>query len=810
MLINYLKIATRLLTRNKLVSLINIFGLALALSGSLLIAVFIHDELSYDRHHKNADKIYRVTRKYVTPEGKTHMHLGHLAPPFAPLLKNDFPDVIAAARFGSFSGTFVTVDEKNETHLETERAYFADPSVIDVFSLNVLSGDKKNVLVAPLTVILSDYAARKYFGNEDVIGKQIKMFDKVMAITGTFRSFPEQSHIRPEMLVSLSTLEDETLYGREKLEQGWENNGFLTYILVNDQFDPAKAAQQTPGFIDRHMPPGEKNHKQSETTDLVLQPLTSIHLHSHLDSEDGTNGNINHVYAMGAIGVFLIVIACFNFVNLSTARATQRGKEVGLRKVSGALRGQLIFQYISESTLIVLLAMIVAVAIASAGIGWLNHFTHKHIDPADYFSLNSLAILAVFVLTTGVLAGLYPAFVISGYQPAKVLKGQMGSIPKGATIRKALVIVQFSISTVMIIATLIIYQQLKFMNNKELGYEKDQVITFRFPEDALDHYDAFYTALKDNAAISNAAQSNRIPTVRLLETNYVNRVNSPEEKKVVMKNVSVDQQFFNTFGINVVAGQNFSKKIEANTPFEERVANGYVLNERAVQALGWRNDEAVGKEIINGGVRSTVVGVVKDFHFESLHEPIAPIVFMTFAQPQQVSVRIASSEMHDAIQHIERAWKQYISPEPMKYEFLSDRYTRLYDSEARQQELFVIFAVLAIFIASLGLFGLATFNTIQRDKEISIRKILGASVQNIVHLLSKEIVVLILTANLIAWPVAWYLMNQWLHGFAYHIDIHPLVFVTAGLLTLLITLSTISIQTVRAALANPAERLRSE
>lgn len=811
MLYNYLKITVRILTRNKMVSMINVLGLALALSGGLLITLFIHDELSYDRFHKNADRIYRVTRNYVSPDGRQHMHLGHLAPPFAPLLKNDFPDILESVRTsGPFSPTIISHVSDQSKGVVLENAYFAEPSLFRIFSIEILSGGTRGQLEKPLTMMLSDKIAKKYFGKINVVGKEVTFYDRTVEITGTFKAFPHQSHWHPEVLISFSTLHDDFFFGAKQLQNNWESNSFLTYILVNDVFDPGKTERSFSSFIDKHMPNGGDAGKKSASTNLFLQPLTSIHLHSHLDSEAETNGNINHVYALGSVGVFLIIIACFNFINLSTARAAQRGKEVGLRKVSGALRKQLIFQYISESTLITLIAMVVAIAIASACLLWLNDFTGKSINLNHYLAFNTGFILTVFVIVVGILAGVYPAFVISSYKPVQILKGQSTSASKGSSLRKTLVVVQFSISTIMIIATLITYQQLEFLNNKELGYERDQIITIRYPDESHDHYDVFYNALKQHPSIVNVARSNRMPTVRLLETNYVERVDQPAEKKVIMKNVSIDQHFFDTYGIHVISGKNFTKKISKDDSFEDQVKNGFILNESACNLLGWSNPEAVGKEIVNGGVRGTIIGVVKDFHFESLHEPIAPIVFMTYAGFRQVSVLVSASKMKEAIAQIQKAWNQLGTQESLVYEFLSERYKRLYDSEARQQELFVIFALLAIFIASLGLFGLATFNAIQRSKEVSIRKVLGASVQSILQLLSKEIVILILISNAIAWPLAWYFMTEWLQGFAYRVDISVLTYMGAALLTLLITCITISTQTLKVALTNPATILRNE
>ncbi len=802
MLHNYLKIAIRILTRNKLVSIINILGLALALTGSLLIALFIYDELSYDRYHQNADKIYRVTRNFLSDEGSVHMHLGHLAPPFAPLLKNDFPEIIQATRaYGPLRSTVTHEEKMAIKSYDIENGYFAEPSLIDIFSIEILSGNVATSLTHPFTIMLSDNVAQQMFGHTDVVGKQVAIADTLMEITGTYKRFPITSHWHPDVLISFNTLNDEHLFGPEKLQNSWEVNSFLTYILLNDASDAKRIQQLLPSFIDRHMPNGGDTRKSSTSTTLVLQPLTSIHLHSHLDSEAEANGNVNHVYAMEAIGLFLIVIACFNFINLSTARATERGKEVGLRKVSGALRKQLIIQYISESILTTFLAMIIAIAVTSICLPWLNEFTGKSIQLDDHLRYDTVILLLAFVIFVGVMAGIYPAFVISSYKPTQILKGQSGAIGNGGGMRKILVTTQFSISTIIIIATIVIYQQFEFLNTKDLGYSKDQVVTFRYHMD--EHYDAFYNALKEHHEIADVTRSNIIPTSRLLNTTNIQQAGDASEKSAVMKTVSVDKDFFATYSIPIIYGSDFAKERITGVP------SGFILNESAIRLLGFTNQEAIGKQI-SGGEAGTIIGVVKDFHFESLHEPIAPIIFNQFNNYSHISVRISTAKMKEGIDHIGITWKKFVTHEPLKYSFLSDRYSRLYESEARQRELFFVFSFLAVFIASLGLFGLATFSTIQRSKEVSIRKVLGASVPGIVHLLSKEIVILVLISNAVAWPIAWYIMNQWLGEFAYHIEMEVYTYLGVGLLTIFVTIITIGTQTLKAAMTNPATMLRNE
>jgi putative ABC transport system permease protein len=808
MFLNYLKIAIRLFTRNKLVSTINISGLALALAGSLLIGIFIHDELSYDRSHENADRIFRVTRNFLSPDGSVSLHLGLIAPPFGPLLKNDFSDVIESARIFRFYQS-LSREENGESrkHLNIENVYYADPSVFKIFTIPIVAGDSKTALEKPYTMLISEAAAMKYFGTLDVIGEQIKADKVFLEIVGVFKDFVKQTHWHADALISFSTLNDDAVYSRERLEgRSWGNNTFSTYILVNNDFDPDRTASQFPAFLDKHM--GEKGNPElpHTWTNLFLQPLTSIHLHSHLDFELEANGNINQLYTMGAIGIFLILIACFNFINLSTARATTRGKEVGLRKVVGAFKKQLITQHLSESILTAFLALILAVAIVTMAIPWLNDFTNKSIQFSDYVNVSTTLVVLAFIVVIGMIAGLYPAFIISGFKPSLILKGRAGSVKGAGNIRKVLVVLQFSISIIMIIATLVTYQQLTFLNNQELGYAKNQVVTIDYDEQLMERFEAFHDELTKNPAVINATRSSLVPTDRLLayQGTWVEKGDSLVPTEISMKDVSVDPNFFDTYQVPILSGRNFSREIKTDDSL------AFVINESAARMVGWSNEEAVGKALKNGSVKGTVVGVVKDFHFESLHEPIVPVVFHGQKRFYRISVQISKANIKEALARLEEVWGRFVSNRPFQYSFLNERYQYLYTSEKNQNELFIIFAGLAIFIASMGLFGLATFNTLQRSKEVCIRKVLGAPVASILQLLGTEIFILVLISNAVAWPLAWYFMHEWLSEFAYHVDMNVMTYLAAAAVALVITALTIGSQTLKAAHVNPATILRNE
>jgi putative ABC transport system permease protein len=818
MLSNYFKVAFRSLFRNKLTSFINICGLALAMSCSLLIYVFIQDELSYDRYHSKADRIYRVTRSFHSPEGEVSLHLANVAPPIGPLLKNDFGEIIEMARTVNY-GLVIGLEENGELKMaNSENNLFAvEPSLFKIMDIAVVSGNPQEALARPFTVMLSEKTAMRYFNSQNVIGKRLRgnnQFD--LEVTGVYKDFPMQSHWHPDFLVSFSTLEDDNVYGRTGLETNWGNNAFGTYLLFEDERGVANVRSSLMSFIDKHFGGyirtahgAPADYKASETTTLFLQSLTDIHLRSHLDDELEVNGNIRNVYMMGVIGLFIILIACFNFINLSTARATKRSKEVGLRKVVGAFRNQLVTQYLSESVLTAFLSLILAFALSAAGLTLLNDFTSKDLSFSIFTQFGFLAALISFAIIIGVLAGIYPAFVISSFKPALTLKGQQGSARGKLGLRRGLVVAQFSISIILIIATIITFQQLNYINSRDLGYSKDQIITLPNYNELGESYDAFYNEVTKSAMIRNIGRSSRVPTGRLLDSYGSAKIvkgDSLVDAPLDLKTIVIDSEFFPTYSIEMAAGRNFSKSIATDDSL------AFIINEAAAREVGWTNySEHIDEEFEYNGTKGKLIGIVKDFHFESLHQRIVPMIFLARTDRfNALSFKIEGGKTKEGLQYLEAKWKEFLPARPFNYQFLNDNYRELYESEQKQSQLFTTFSGLAIFIASLGLFGLATFNTMQRVKEIGIRKVLGASVPHILGLLSKEIIILILVANLIAWPVAYYFMKDWLNSFAYHIDMNVLVYLLSALIAVVISMLTVSAQTIKAATSNPAQTLKYE
>lgn len=829
MIRNYLKIAFRSITRNKLTAFINIAGLALAMSTALLIYLFITDELSYDSYHSKADRVYRVTREFLNDDGAVEGYFSAIAPAFGPALQNAFGEVEAMTRTLSLLDFDMTVEENGERTktAHEENVLLAEPDVLRIFDIPVVSGNPDKALVRPFTVMLSEKTAHKYFSSTDVVGKRLQAVatmnlgttDKYdLEVTGVYEDFPAQSHWHPDFLIAFSTLNDSTIYGRDQLGS-FGDNAFHTYILMIEGADPKKLEAAMPAFVDNHLGTYARTHwgasadwVASRGNRLHLQPLTDIHLHSHLDDEIEVNGNINNVYMMGVIGLFIVLIACFNFINLSTARATKRAREVGMRKVAGALKSQLVGQFLSESVLIALFAFVLAITLATVALPWMNSFAGKSIDIDIIQQWPVFVRMVAFACIVGILAGVYPAFVISAYRPAVVLRGQQGLTKGKGGMRRVLVVVQFAISIVLLIATAVTTQQLGYLNTRDIGYDKNQIITLRGYPELESTYDAFYNEVTNSVAIRNIARSSRLPTGRLLDwlgSVSITKGNDLVDTGIAPKSLAVDYEFFDTYGIPLVAGRSFSKAIASDQSDD---SPAFVINETAALRIGWKTlDEGIGKDFKYGDRKGKLIGIVKDFNFESLHQEILPMVFhLGDKSNRNLSVNIDGTHFQQGIADLETKWKAFFPQRPFTYQVLSDRYNRLYDDDQKQSQLFTLFSAMAIFIACLGLFGLATFNTLQRVKEIGIRKVLGASVPSLLALLSKEVIGLVLVASLMAWPVAWYLMSKWLNSFAYRIEMSILTYTLAAIAAVALALLTVSLQTVKAALTNPSNSLRYE
>ena len=809
MIKNYLKIALRNLMKYKFTSFINLFGLSIGFTCCLLIFIFITNELSFDKYNRNADRIYRVNRRFNSPEGKTYLNLGTIAPPFGPLIQNDFPDIQKITRLLPNGTTPIRYKEKifNE-----EKVFFADENLFSVFDVAVTKGNPATALNDPFCVMLSEAMAKKYFGNDDPINKVIRQNNTTnYKVTGIYKSFPSNAHVHPEILLSFNTLKDSAVYGDKNLKTNFGNNSFFTYLLLPPNYPAEKIEAQFPAFIDKHFPTMPNQQlKPSKTTSLSLQKLADIHLRSHLDYEAEENGDIKNVYIFSVIALFILLIACINYMNLSTARSVLRAREIGIRKAIGAERKEIIAQFLSESVLVTWIALLLSIVFTWLTLPWLNKISGQELSLSLIMNTKMILLLLLIPFFVGIVSGLYPAFFMSSFQPVKVLKGILRIETGNISFRQVLVIAQFSISIILIIATAIVFQQQGYMQNKSLGYDREHIVTLPYDQALEPQFEAFRNDLLQNPAVKNVSRSSRIPTGRLLDAmNAAIPVGDTVAPiKADIKFLATDYDFIPTYGIQMAAGRNFSREYGTDTA-------AFIVNEVTIGLLGAKTPaEIIGKPFIYSNINGKIIGVMKDFHFESMHEHIIPMVLVLPTANQgafnRVSVKIAGKDIPGGLAQLEKTWKRFLPETPYDYTFLDENFDRLYKAENRKGTLFTTFSFLAIFIACLGLFGLSTFTITQRVKEIGIRKVLGASVGTIVQMISKDFLKLVIIAAVIAFPIAWYAMDNWLQDFAYRIDISWWVFLAAAIIALVIALLTISFQAVKAALANPVKSLRTE
>ncbi|MFN2457939.1 MAG: ABC transporter permease [Chitinophagaceae bacterium] len=790
----------------KFISFINLFGLTVGLTCCILILAYILHEVSYDKFHPYADRTYRISRSFHNEEGVQSLHLSAIAPAFGEPLKNEFPEIEKITRLYSNGNTAFVYGDKR--FFET-KVYFADENLTDVFKIDVIKGNPKTALADPSSIMISDETARKYFGNEDPMNKLVKLDNNLpVKVAGVFKPFPPNMHLHPDVFIAFNTLKDTTIYGERNLQTSWGNNSFYTYIVIPKNYEASKMESRFPGFIDKyyHFPEEPAGFKGSKYTHLYLHKLTDIHLRSHLDDEIEANGDIKRVYIFFVIAFFILLIACINYMNLSTARSVLRAKEIGIRKTVGAERKEIIFQFLSESVMVALIAILLAFVCTILLLPLLNKFSAQQVSIDILLKWQIIIPLLLAPFAVGILSGLYPALFMSAFQPVKVLKG-MFKIGGNISIRKALVVAQFAISIILIISTSIVFKQLQYMQQKSLGLNKDYVITMNNTTAFGNRFESFKNELLQNPDVKNIARSSRIPSGRLLDAQDVALPSNDSVKslEIDLKMVSVDYSFIPTYGISIAAGRNFSTDYHTDS-------SGFVINETAAGMLGWKSpQEAINKELIYGGSRGRVIGVAKDFHFESLHQKIVPLIF--FVNPNwlnRVSIKLSGNNITTSLSFVEKVWKKYLPETPYDYNFIDAQFAQLYDAEQRQKSIFTIFAFIAIFIACLGLFGLSAFAISQRIKEIGIRKVLGANAGNIVGLLSKDFLKLVAIAAVIAFPVAWYAMHKWLEDFAYRISIPWWVFVLAGVLAAIVAFVTISFQAIKAATGNPVKNLRTE
>ncbi len=809
MLFNYLKIALRNIRKEKTYAIINILGLATGMAATLLILLYVQDELSYDDYHENSDRIYRVSREWLNGEGESTLHLGHCAPPFAPLLENDFEGIIDEAVRITDGGQPLISHE--ETRIEEPGFYFGDEDVFSVFSWPLVSGDPDKALTEPAQVVITESAAVRYFGNDDPLGQQI-VFNNFgmsfpMTITGVAKDVPHNSHFSWDFMASFASIEQ--VFGRENMMQNWGSNNYGTYVLLAPNAELKSLEAEIPDFLDRHLPSNpQASTMPSEYNRLHLMPVTDIHLHSHLDSEMAPNNDIAYIYVYTIIAVFILMIACINFVNLSTAKSARRAKEVGLRKVMGAYRKSLVGQFLTESVVFAIISLLIASLIVTFALPYFNQFINTGIR----FSLvgNQFIVLMLIgmVVFVGLLAGSYPAFYLSRFQPATILKSGHKATGRKFNFRSVLVVFQFLISISLIISVGIVHDQLDYVRSRSLGFNKENVMVLPSSNEIYAQFGNLKQRFEQQPGITEVSLASRVPSGRLLDSQGTTAEIDGEMKQLSIRvaDIHVDHDYFNSLEISIIAGRDFDPAIISDS------TNAFIVNEAAVNRIGWTSpQDAVGKRFDYGGRSGEIIGVVNDFHFESLHQTIAPIVFMiTNGRANNVLVRYDPDQKAEVEAYLQEQWS-YLRPDfPFSFFEIDNQFSEQYSNEDRLASVVTWFSILAVIIAALGLFGLASFIAEQRIKEIGIRKVMGASVSQILLLLTRGFTLLVLVALLIAGPLAYFGMRLWLKNFAYYGDIQAGPFLIAGGIALLIAWLTISYQTLRAALSNPIETLRYE
>ncbi|MFC2157982.1 ABC transporter permease [Acidobacteriota bacterium] len=802
MLFNYFKTAFRNLKKHKGYAFINIAGLAIGMACCILIITFIMTELSYDKFHENRDRIYRLGLDATLGERIIYMPVNNN--PTAPVLIKDYPEVVNAARIRPAGRISIVY---NDNQFYQEGIFWADNSLFEVFSFKLIKGDRENPLKTAWSAVLTRSAAEKYFGDEDPIGKTVRLNTRQdVTITAIAEDVPHNSHFKFEMLVSFESL---YVLNKQAMEI-WLNFNNYVYILLDEKADPAELEAKFPALIEKYM--GRELKALGGTMKYFLQPLTSIHLHSNLEGELEGGGNILYVYIFAAIALFILAIACVNFMNLSTARSATRAREVSIRKVVGCHRGELIRQFLGETVFYSIIALLIAMVLVLLALPYFSSISGIEMTLSTSELPWLIPTFLGLILFVGLAAGSYPALFLSAFQPASVLKGATRGGKASRRFRSILVTGQFVISIGLIIGTGVILGQTNFMKNKYPGFDKSDIlfIQIRNPK-VIKGMDSIKTKLKQIPGVENIGSSSTWPGgPGTNQSVFIPEGFSDNESQIMMQ-YFVDQDYLETMGIKIVKGRNFSTEYKTDT--DEAI----IINETAARNFGW--DDPVGKTIrvpndvtaeqqISWQTR-TVVGVINDYHMESLRQVIRPqILFYTAGQI--LSIKTSGENAPVVLEQIKGLWGEVDPGFPLDYNYLEDTYDSQYQAEERLSDIFTSFTVFAIIIACLGLFGMASYSTERRTKEIGIRKVLGASTTGLVSLLSREFLKLVVFANLIAWPTIYFFMHKWLQNFAYRIGISVWHFLVPGILAVVIALLTVSYQSIRAALSNPVDALKYE
>jgi putative ABC transport system permease protein len=807
MIRNYIKTAFRSLLKNKGFTAINVLGLALGLATCLLIVFYVFDELSYDQYNTKLNRIYRINNDIKF--GGNENSYSESPAPTAAALKADFPEIEQVTRFRQRGGNQV---KKGNLNIQEDNMVYADPAIFDVFTLPMIDGKPSAALKETHSVVITEKIALKYFNSTNAVGKVLTFNDTALyKVTGVIKNIPKQSHFNFDFFISMPTL-------GESKDDSWFSNNFDTYILFRPGVDTKKFEAKLPEFLRKHGEPQLQSilhmtfAKLEQTGNYFrfsLIPLKKIHLESHTKYDLGSKGDIKIVYIFSAIAVFILLIACVNFMNLSTARSSNRAKEVGVRKVLGSPRKYLIAQFLTESVMVTLVGAIIAVFVAWVLLPVFNQMSGKELAVTPQIIGWLVPVMITFIIVVGCIAGSYPALYLSGFQPIEVLKGKLASGFKGGMFRNSLVIFQFAISIFLIIGTIVIYNQLKYIQNKDLGYDRDHVMIVQRVWTLGKKAKTFKQEIKQLAGVKSATMTGYLPTDGANNNSSLFKDPVLDAKKAIQSSIwNVDEDYIPTLGIKIKSGRNFSSEMKTDS-------TAIIINEAAAQLLGFSNPLNQLLYLPMDSKASVmkpfhIIGVIKDFNFKSLRDNVTPLILFDSEDTGCLSIRMNSANIPGLLAQVKNKWTSMSPNLQFDYSFMDEDFDGLYRSEQRIGKIAVAFTSLAVIIACLGLFGLAAYAAEQRTKEIGIRKVLGANMSTIVGMLSKDFIKLVLIAIIIASPLAWYAMHKWLQDFAYHQNIQWWIIALAGLAAILIAFVTISFQSIKAALTNPVKSLRSE
>jgi putative ABC transport system permease protein len=796
MIKNYLTTAWRNLVKNKFYSVLNIAGLGIGIASCMLIFLYVQFELSYDKYNAKAPQIYRLTEILHLP--KEDRPQAVTSPIMAPTLQAHFPEITKSVRFIG-SGRVLAVDNKK---LYDTKIVYADSTLFDIFTFPMIQGQPQHALVNPYSIVLTKDAAKKYFGSEPALGKIMRLSDTInLTVTGIMENVPANSHFTFDCVLSRSTIDE---LSNHQVDSNWFNNSSYTFFLLPENYAPQQLESKMNTFVHKQM---EQEKKESGLWyDFKLQPITSIHLRSNMNAEINPNSDISYVYIFSAAAILILIIACCNFINLATARSLNRSKEIGLRKVIGARRIQLGLQFLGESFLFAVIGGLLAFTIVELVLPAFNTFTGKGLPLNLFTNQNLMLIFAGIIVCVGLIAGIYPAMLMSSFAPITALRGTIRHGWQDLLLRKGLVVFQFTIAIVLITGTGIVLQQLKYIQNRKLGFNKEQVIEIGLRRADFPRRETLIKELTKNTSVVNATLTDF--SFKGGMSNIAVLPEGAAENEITSQAViSVDYNFLKTFQIPLASGRDFSRSFGTDS------AQGFIVNEAAVKTFGWKNASlAIGKNMDWGlGKKGKVVGVVKDFNFTSLHDNIKPLIIHINPDWYRfVALRIQPDNVQRTLNEIEKTWTAITTDSPFKYTFLDDDFAKLYKEEQNMRAVLTLFTILSLFVACLGLFGLAAFTVKQRFKEIAVRKVLGASVSSITTLLSRDFLLLVLISAAVAFPLSWWGMHAWLEDFAYRISTGWQLFVAAGAIALLIAMATVSFQAIKAAVANPVKSLRTE